>query len=512
MIDQRSSGILLHISSLPSQHGIGDLGPEAYKFADYLNHTHQSYWQILPLTPVSEALGDSPYSSISAFAGNILFISLEKLCQEGLLETSDIENLPISFSNESTKTDYSLVRQYKEPLLDKAYRNFLKINDKNIKDDFESFCKLEADWLDDFSLFKSLKDRFAQKSWIEWEPALVTREQSALEKYKQDLKKFIEQEKFLQFLFQKQWKELKSYCNDRGVHFFGDLPIYVNYDSVDVWVHSSFFKLNNDKKPEFVAGTPPDYFSKTGQLWGNPVYNWEALQNDGFKWWVKRIGHNFKLFDLVRLDHFLGFVNFYEIPAEDSTALNGKWVPAPVNKFLDTLINNFQNLPIIAEDLGTLSDAVLACMREYNLPGMAVLMFAFGSDMVHNLYLPHNHKERSVVYTGTHDNNTVKGWWVQDARQIEKENFGNYVHKWVDQSNVTDEMCWMAMNSVCQICILPMQDILNLDETARMNIPGVGKGNWAWRLDQNWLNDNLVNKLKYYTEISNRWNRIAVDK
>ncbi len=504
MIEQRSSGILLHISSLPSKHGIGDLGSEAYKFADYLNITKQSYWQILPLTPVSEALGDSPYSSISAFAGNVLFISLEKLCQEGLLETSDIENTPETFVEDSFKVNFAAARLFKEPLLDKAYQNFLKINDKKIKDEFDLFCISEAEWVDDFALFKSLKDYFNQKSWIEWGDELVNREIQELTKYKNKLKEKIEQEKFLQFLFKKQWTELKNYCNERGIHFFGDLPIYVNYDSVDIWIHSEYFKLDSDKKPQFVAGTPPDYFSKTGQLWGNPVYNWAALKKDNFKWWIKRIGHNFKLFDLVRLDHFLGFVNYYEIPAGDSTALNGKWVSAPVEDFFNVLSSSFPDLPIIAEDLGTLSVDVLNFITKHNLPGMKVLMFAFGDDLVHNLYLPHNHTERSVVYTGTHDNNTVKGWWRNDAREIEKENFGKYVNKWIDENNVTDEMCWMAMNSKSLICILPLQDILNLDESARMNIPGVGKGNWSWRVNEGWITDDLISKLSYYTHIGNR--------
>ena len=506
MLEKRSSGILLHISSLPSQHGVGDLGKEAYKFADYLQQTNQTYWQILPLTPVSEALGDSPYSSISAFAGNILFINLEKLCQEGLLETSDIENLPTVFYENPAKSDFAEVRKFKEPLLDKAYLNYLKLNDKNLKTDFENFCISEAHWLNDFALFKSLKDHFSQKSWIDWDEGLVMRNESTLVKYTAELKASIEQEKFLQFLFQKQWKELKKYCNDRGIQFFGDLPIYVNYDSVDVWVNSEFFKLDNNKKPVFVAGTPPDYFSKTGQLWGNPVYDWDALKNKNFKWWIERLGHNFKLFDLVRLDHFLGFVNYYEIPATDDTALNGKWVFAPAQDFYNQLLQAYPNPPIIAEDLGTLSKEVVKFMADFNLPGMEVLMFAFGDDMVRNLYLPHNHKERSVVYTGTHDNNTVKGWWLNDARPIEKENFGNYVNKWIDENNVTDEMCWMAMNSKSLICILPLQDVLNLDASARMNIPGVGKGNWSWRLHNDWLNDQLINRLSYYTEISNRKN------
>jgi len=504
MIEQRCSGILLHISSLPSKHGIGDLGPEAYKFIDFLNITNQSYWQILPLTPVSEALGDSPYSSISAFAGNILFISLEKLCQEGLLETSDIENIPEIFIENPLNVKFSTVRAFKEPLLDKAYQNFLKINDKKIREDFDLFCSSEAEWVDDFALFKSLKDSFNQKSWIEWGEELINRDIETLTKYKNELKEKIEQEKFLQYLFKKQWTELKNYGNERGIRFFGDLPIYVNYDSVDIWIHSDFFKLDSDKKPQFVAGTPPDYFSKTGQLWGNPVYNWAALKNDNFKWWIKRIAHNFKLFDLVRLDHFLGFVNYYEIPAADSTALNGKWVSAPVEDFFNALYQKFPDLPIIAEDLGTLSVDVLNFISKYNLPGMKVLMFAFGDDMNKNLYLPHNHTERSVVYTGTHDNNTVKGWWRNDAREIEKENFGKYINKWIDENNVTDEMCWMAMNSKSLICILPLQDILNLNESARMNIPGVGKGNWSWRVNEGWINDDLISKLTYYTHISNR--------
>jgi 4-alpha-glucanotransferase len=499
----RSSGILMHITSLPSRHGIGDLGIEAYRFADFLAKAKQTYWQILPLTPIEEGLGNSPYSSLSAFAGNTLLISLDKLCQEGLLETSDIENIPEAFGD-TQKVHYQEVRNYKLPILIKAAENFLLIKDKQLQSDFEEFCKSEAHWLHDFALFKALKEYFENKQWIEWDEKLVNHDKETIADFEEKLAKPIQQEKFLQYIFSKQWHELKNHCHLQGIKFFGDMPIYVNYDSVDVWTNHQFFKLDENKKPMAVAGTPPDYFAADGQLWGNPVYNWQALEKDNFNWWLKRLAHNIKLFDLVRLDHFLGFINYYEIPAGDETAKNGTWVNAPAEAFFEAVKQAFPGLPIIAEDLGTLSPAVIDFLNRHQLPGMKVLQFAFGDDMQQNPYLPHNHIRNTVVYTATHDNNTSKGWWQTEARDSEKSNFGNYADIWIDDNNVSDELCRMAMYSVADICILPIQDILGLDASARMNIPGVGEGNWTWRLDGRWLNDWSLHKLRTLTQISSR--------
>ncbi|MBC8110262.1 MAG: 4-alpha-glucanotransferase, partial [Verrucomicrobia bacterium] len=322
--------------------------------------------------------------------------------------------------------------------------------------------------------------------------------------FEEKLAKPIQQEKFLQYIFSKQWHELKNHCHLQDIKLFGDMPIYVNYDSADVWTNYKFFKLDENKKPVAVAGTPPDYFAADGQLWGNPVYNWEVLEKDNFKWWLKRLAHNIKLFDLVRLDHFLGFINYYEIPAGDETAKNGIWVNAPAESFFAAVKQAFPELPIIVEDLGTLSPAVIDFINHHQLPGMKVLQFAFGDDMKQNPYLPHNHIRNAVVYTATHDNNTSKGWWQTEARDSEKSNFGNYADLWIDDANVTDEFCRMAMYSVADICILPMQDILGLDASARMNVPGIGEGNWSWRLDGRWLNDWSLNKLRTLTQVSSR--------
>jgi 4-alpha-glucanotransferase len=497
----RSSGVLLHITSLPSKHGIGDLGREAYRFADFLVATKQKYWQILPLTPIEDGLGNSPYSSVSAFAGNTLLISLYKLAQEGLLETSDIESYP-DFGQ--GKVDYPLVRNFKEPMLDKAFHNFELIKDRNLNAAFDEFCSQQQSWLNDFALFKALKLHFHNKSWDEWDDDIKNRASDSVNYFTQLLEKEIKKEKFFQFIFRKQWEELKKYCHERNIRFIGDMPIYVNYDSLDVWINYRFFKLDEYKKPLFVAGTPPDYFSKTGQLWGNPVYNWEILQQDGFKWWISRIEQNFALFDLVRLDHFLGFVNYFEIDADAPDAIGGKWVNAPAEDFFQTLLHKHPNLPIIAEDLGTLSQAVIDFIEKYNFPGMKVLQFAFGDDMQKNPYLPHNHIKNSVVYTGTHDNSSTRGWWRTEASSQVKHNFGNYAGYWIDESNVTDAFCKMAVSSVADTVILPMQDILDLDESSRMNVPGIAQGNWSWRLHLDYSTDTIIQRLIYYTEASGR--------
>jgi 4-alpha-glucanotransferase len=496
----RSAGILLHLTSLPSRHGIGDLGPEAFRFADFLIEARQCYWQILPLTPVEDGLGNSPYSSLSAFAGNILLISLERLAQEGMLETSDVEVHP---SFQPHFTDYKAVREFKLPLLEKAYHNFVKIQDRTLKATFADFCQAEASWLDSFALFKVLKDFLAQKAWNQWPETFRNRQPEALAQFAQEQALPIEKEKSYQFLFRRQWNALRSYCQEHGLQLFGDLPIYVNYDSVDVWMQPQLFKLDESLNPRFVAGTPPDYFSKHGQLWGNPVYDWDRLQAQGFDWWLERLRHNFKLFDLVRLDHFLGFVNYYEIPADAPNATYGKWVMGPADAFMQVLLQHFPQLPIVAEDLGTISQAVRDLMARYQLPGMKVLQFAFGGDNK-NPYLPHNHQEKSVVYTATHDNNTSRGWWRTEADELTKANFGKLVGKWIDEHNVADEMCWMALSSKALVCILPMQDVLGLDESARMNIPGIAAGNWAWRLEGHYFNDQVKGKLHYYTTTSGR--------
>ncbi len=483
MLTERASGILLPVTSLPSRHGIGDFGESAYRFADFLARTNQKFWQILPLTPVEQGLGNSPYSSISAFAGNTLLISLEKLAQQGLLNSVDIETPPeFPFS----RVDYPAVRAHKEPLLALAFENFSKINDENAQKQFEHFCQQEAYWLDDYALFKCLRDRHNQHAWVDWEPELVNREPEALDKAQAEMDEPIRREKFFQYLFFQQWHELKAYCNNKNIYLFGDLPIYVNYDSVDVWVNSRLFKLNDEKKPYVVAGTPPDRFSTTGQLWGNPVYNWDALKEQDFAWWMSRIGQTLKLFDLVRLDHFLGFVNYYEIPAGDETAVNGHWMLAPAEEFYAALTANFPDPPIVVEDLGTISPEVITFVTRHQLPGMKVLQFAFTGDEEMNPHLPHNHNNRCVVYTSLHDTNTMRGWWRTEASEHEQFRFGSYAKQEINEYNVADASLRMAMHSRANLVVIPIQDLLNLDERSRVNIPGTAMNNWEWQLTDEW--------------------------
>jgi 4-alpha-glucanotransferase len=502
MLNERSSGILLPITSLPSRHGIGDFGEHAYRFADFLERTRQKFWQILPLTPVEQGLGNSPYSSISAFAGNTLLISLDKLSQQGLLNLVDIETPPEFPDN---RIDYPAVRAYKDPLLTQAFENFHKINDENARHAFESFCAQEAFWLEDYALFKCLREKHNEYAWIDWEPELVNREPAALAQAREKLQAAIEREKFVQYLFYQQWFELKEYCNKKGVYMFGDLPIYVNYDSVDVWVNSPIFKLNEHKAPYVVAGTPPDRFSTTGQLWGNPVYNWDALRDQNFEWWLSRIGQTLKLFDLVRLDHFLGFINYYEIPAGEATAENGYWLHAPAEEFFSALTTRFPEPPIVVEDLGTISPDVVAFVHKHHLPGMKVLQFAFAGDEEMNPHLPHNHNNWSVVYTSLHDTNTTRGWWQTEASEHEKYRFATYAKQDLSAENVADAAVRMAMQSRANVVIIPLQDVLNLDERSRINVPGTSQGNWEWQLTEAWEWPEGEQRLKALVEETQRY-------
>jgi 4-alpha-glucanotransferase len=501
MINKRASGLLLHITSLPSAHGIGDLGPEAYNFADFLAASKQSYWQILPLTPIEEGLGNSPYSSASAFAGNTLLISLELLVQEGFLLPEDLPKTP-KFPAE--KVNYQKVREYKEPVLDKAYRRYFEEGSAIDKLPFTTFCEENKDWLDDFALFFTLNLYFEYKPWNKWPAEIRNRTEEGMAKYYDLLYDQIRKEKFLQFLFARQWVALKKYCGNLGIHFIGDLPIYVHFQSADVWSNPEVFKLDENKKPYVVAGVPPDYFSETGQLWGNPVYNWEYLHKTDYAWWAKRVGHNIRLFDMVRLDHFLGFVAFWEVDAKEKTALNGQWVKAPAEEFFQTLFRHFPHLPIIAEDLGIVTAEVTHFMQRHNFPGMKVLLFAFGDNTDTNPYAPHNHVENCIVYTGTHDNNTVKGWFTKEADKGSKESLEKYIGQEVTKENVSKHFIRLAMQSVARLIIIPIQDLLDMDATARMNTPGTVEQNWAWRLEPGLLTKEIAKETAAITQLFGR--------
>jgi 4-alpha-glucanotransferase len=495
----RRSGILLHITSLPSLYGVGDMGEEARRFADFLHEARQTAWQVLPLVPFSTGCGNSPYCGVSAFAGNPLLISPGLLAEEGLLSRSEIGSPP-GFP-EST-VDYDAVRGYKFGLLRTAGLRCPSRGPGRI--DFEWFCRDHVDWLDDYALFAALKNELGGLQWSEWPEDIRDRTEVALGTWKERLESEILIEKFSQYLFFKQWSSLKRYCNDRGIQLIGDMPIYVNYDSADVWANPWMFRLDEDKRPTHVSGVPPDYFSATGQLWGNPLYRWDRLSELRYSWWIKRLEHSLKLFDMIRLDHFRGLVAYWEVPASETTAMNGKWTEAPAKDFFDTLLRRFTCLPIIAEDLGTITPDVREIMSSYNFPGMKVLLFAFGDDSSAHPYVPHNHIRDCIVYTGTHDNNTAKGWFLKEARPEDKARLFKYVGRTVDEHEIHWEMVRMAMRSVSNMAVIPMQDILGLGEEARMNLPAVEKGNWEWRLLSGQPTRELAQKLAEITHVYGR--------
>ncbi len=498
MLDKRRSGILLHITSLPSRFGIGDLGHSAYRFADFLSSAGQTLWQVLPLNPTDGATSHSPYSSTSAYAGNPLLISPELLYEDGLLRKEELE--PDSEFPQS-KVDYERVVSFKWRLLDLAYERFSKSSGS---EEFEKFCQENASWLNDFALFSAIKHYLGGKPWNQWDQALRDRERGSLKTFSAIHAKEIEKEKFVQYLFFKQWFALKGYCSQRNINIVGDVPIYVSYDSADVWAHPEIFKLREDKSPEFVAGVPPDYFSQTGQLWGNPVYRWETLLATGFEWWLQRMEHYSRLFDIVRLDHFRGFVAYWEVDSKEQTAVRGKWVQVPCREFFTTLSSRLPHLQIIAEDLGMITEDVKEIMREFDFPGMKVLLFAFGSDLPTNPYAPHNHIENCVVYTGTHDNNTVRGWFENEATPEDRQRLFRYIGRQVDANEVYWVFVRMAMMSVANTVIIPMQDVLGLGADSRMNLPSTSEGNWRWRLTPQAINDDVIARLRDVTEVYGR--------
>ena len=494
----RGSGVLLHITSLPSPFGIGDLGPSAYAFADWLAESKQRYWQILPLAPTGLAYGNSPYHSTSAFAGNPLLLSPEILVQEGFLPRKDLEALPL-FPEEAV--DFGAVVEYKNRLFQTAYAQFKASKEPAA---YRTFCTQNAFWLDDFTLFAAIKSLRPSQVWNEWPEALRDRDRDALIQCRKESQDCVEKERFLQYLFFKQWSFLKRYCNQKGICIIGDMPIYVVYDSADVWAHPDLFNLDQEKRPITVAGVPPDYFSETGQLWGNPVYRWDALKKTGYEWWIQRVGFNLQQFDLVRVDHFRGFMAYWEVPAREEVATNGRWVEAPALDFFNRLLKNFPNLPIIAEDLGTITPDVWDLMDRFGFPGMKVLLFAFGRDLPTNPYAPHNHVKNCVVYTGTHDNNTARGWFEHEATPEDKQRLSRYLGREVTAETIHLELIRLAMMSVADRVVFPMQDILGLDESARMNRPARKQGNWGWRVLSSQLTPELSRKFSEMTEIFGR--------
>jgi 4-alpha-glucanotransferase len=497
-MDTRGSGLLLHITSLPSDFGIGDLGPGAYRFADFLAEAKQRYWQILPLNPTDLEHGCSPYHSISAFASNSLLISPEILVEEGWLFEDDLDSAPVFFAG---RVDYPNVLSFKSALLNKAYERFKR---SPANPGYEEFCFLSSYWLDDFALFAALKTHMEGKPWSEWPEELRDRDSGAVERISNKFYDEIERERFFQYLFFRQWTSLKGYCHQKGIKFIGDMPIYVVYDSADVWLHPMLFNLDNEKQPITVAGVPPDYFSETGQLWGNPVYRWEVHRETGFDWWIQRLKHNLRLFDFVRVDHFRGFMGYWEVPAKEENAMNGNWVAAPGEELLSTINRILPDAAIIAEDLGVITPDVTEIMDRFGFPGMKLLIFAFGNDLPTNPYAPHNVIRNCIVYTGTHDNNTIRGWFENEAPAEVKERFFRYIGTEVPAEEISMAFVRLAMMTVADTVIIPIQDLLRLGEEARMNRPATRNGNWEWRLDSQLLSPEVNRKLREMTELYGR--------
>ncbi len=494
----RASGILLHPTSFPSRFGIGDLGQEAYNFVNFLKDSGQQIWQVLPLGPTG--FGNSPYLAYSAMAGNPLLISPDKLQDKGLLAQEDLSNLP---EFPSDRVDFDLVAQLKGSLLKTAYQNFQKNASEEEQEAFEELCTSKAFWLDDYAFYMALKEAHEGASWHIWDKEIASRQPETLAEWQQRLADEIQYHKFLQFEFFQQWDELKNYANEQGIKIFGDVPIYVSHDSADVWAHPEIFCLDAEtSEVSLMAGVPPDYFSETGQLWGNPVYQWDRLEQEDFLWWVQRIQSMLNKVDLIRIDHFRGLSAYWAVPEGETTAINGEWVEAPGEVLFETINEKLGTLPIIAEDLGLITPDVEELRDKFEFPGMKILHFAFdsGSD---NPYLPYNYISPNwVVYTGTHDNNTTVGWFNNRSSEEQERvtrflggTWGNGIH-W--------DLIRLAMSSVASMAIFPLQDILGLGEEAIMNQPGVAEGNWSWRYRSGMLTSEVSDRLKEVTDIYGR--------
>lgn len=495
---KRGSGILLHLTSLPSDEGIGDLGDAAYSFVDILSSAAQKYWQILPLNPGNPHNGESPYFSSSAFAGNPLLINLKKLVEAGLLNRGDI---PTFDPTDPEAVDFSAARIYKFAGLEKAYLNW-KASGPDYA--FTTFCEEQAFWLNDYALFLSISKDLRTSSWFNWPLLLRNHDTTELAYLQNAVSRDVEKICFYQYLVFSQWNELKKYCNSKGIQIIGDIPIYVSYESADAWAHREMFKIDKDGRPTGVSGVPPDYFSATGQLWNNPVYSWDNLQKTDYLWWIRRMRMMLSLYDIVRIDHFRGLVQFWEIAAGESTAINGKWQNVPTREFLNTLKQQSVAFPVIAEDLGTITPDVRQVMEEYGFPGMKVLLFAFSEDNPSNPYLPHNFDRNCIVYTGTHDNNTSRGWLETEASVEDKRRIHRYVGATMSDEETAAELIRLAQSSIADISIIPLQDLLYLGAHARMNHPAKLMGNWKWRVTPDQFERIPVELLRDYARAYGR--------
>ena len=496
----RGAGILMHITSLPSPFGVGDLGPESYSFADFLSRSGQKYWQLLPLNPTGAEQRFSPYSSVSSMAGNTLLISPALLVEAGLLTADDIKNykLPVN-----AKVNYTEAQHIKNQLLSQAYLNFTNGQFKLLKKQFEQFLQTEAYWLDDFAIYMALKQNNNNEPWYEWPAEYRQRKPVTLKRFAAQHEAEITELKWQQFIFECQWADLKTYCQQLNITLFGDIPFYVSHDSVDVWANPESFSLNASGQITSIAGVPPDYFNADGQLWGMPIYRWDVMKTRGYDWWISRLRKNMQLFDLIRLDHFRAFSAYWDVPAGEETAKNGVWKTGPGSDFFKAIKTALGKLPFVAEDLGEIDEPVFNLRDEFELPGMKILQFAFGDDVAASLYIPHNYQENYLVYTGTHDNNTTVGWYNQDVNKSTRKQIEQYTGQSVKAKNIHDVLARQAYSSTAKIAILPLQDMLGLDEASRMNNPSSPKNNWTWRLTDS-PDTDVEEKLLGWVRLYNR--------
>jgi 4-alpha-glucanotransferase len=501
MTDTRKSGILLHPTSLPGRWGIGDLGAAAYTFVDFLVAAGQQLWQVMPLGPTG--YGDSPYQGFSAFAGNPLLISLDQLLEEQLLRPEDLTGLP-AFSDAAV--DYGAVIPFKLAALRQAFERFKHVATAEQRQQFHEFRTAQRAWLADYALFAALKETHGGANWNAWEPAIARREPAAVGEWGSRLSEQTEFHAYMQYLFFQQWSRLKDYANQHGIQIIGDIPIFVAYDSADVWANRELFAIDEQGNTIVVAGVPPDYFSATGQLWGNPLYRWDVIAGQKYRWWIARFRTTLTLVDIVRLDHFRGFAAYWEVPASEETAINGRWVPGPGAALFEAVGAALGGLPIIAEDLGVITPDVEELRDQFGFPGMKVLQFAFGGDP-DDIYLPHNYRSHCVVYTGTHDNDTTSGWW-RTLPQNDRRNIQLYVGR--DGSDISWDFIRLALASVAELAIVPMQDVLSLGSQARMNTPGQAGGNWGWRYSPDMLTVDLAERLRWLTAIYGRVKKAQV--
>ncbi len=503
----RASGVLLHPTSLPGPYGIGEIGPQAQKFARQLEAMGQRLWQILPLGPTS--YGDSPYQSLSTFAGNPLWISFDWLLRDGLLSEEQLKNFP---HLPEDNVDFGPVIIARMEILKAVCRGFDRRATEARKKAFKRFCEKNADWLDDFALFVALKDAHGGVPWTQWEPELGRREPEALKRARSQHRSAIKHVKILQFLFDEQWSRLRAYCRGKGIRIIGDIPIFVAHDSADVWAHPELFYLDERGFPTIVAGVPPDYFSATGQLWGNPLYRWDVHQATGYSWWIARMKKIFAMVDIVRIDHFRGFEAYWEIPAQEKTAINGRWVKGPGGALFEEMIRQLGELPIIAEDLGLITPEVEALRDHFQFPGMRILQFAFGNDEKAAEYRPESYPPNCVVYTGTHDNDTTWGWFHSQAgagstrtqEDIDKERRTILDYLRSEGREIHWDLMELAMRSNANTVVFPLQDLMGLGSEARMNTPGVEGGNWRWRFHWKMVQDVILDRMRYLTRATGR--------